>query len=1320
MNINVFVDINDNYETFPGVEDLYDLDLSSLEKLQTNIQNNNIKPYLDEDGEEIMSKEDMLGFVNAEIKERNQMKDILNFFLVDTQPNEASETTNYNNIDISFDKAKPLNNNDVQPNRNDIINNQLPQKQTAPIQYTTITTNNNNVITNTQNVTKCTTGIKALLNKTKIDASNFQYVVGNSIVQKYAWAPDPARLKRKTISPIKNNNVHVNNNNNSGVNSSISRSGKERNKRCIISSSSNNNNNNHSVIAASKKNEENKIVIAVPEMVQNKQKPRTLSKRYKKKKKESEMYNSHKHKEEKTQLEIRQQYVVPVPTKKRATSVVVVKQEQEKDKQQRVNKEKEDKKEINVINTNNIKIKDKDKTINIKSNEEEKKKEDIVQANTDTIQAKTFNQVELCSHQADVCYKNENENVNNDTKHVDVDNNTVITNKHYTENISDLNNNMIESESTLTHLKNGININDNCTSNHISFLSSNHQLSINESKDTNTNKNNTNILQQSKEENEEDEVEHDNNNNNDEEEEAEEETEKEQATETVNQVSVSKSHDSVQYEILKHEAKGQLDYILNFNPPQPKPQNRMIYQQDEPDLISEENEDLFTTEGNNETTTNNTNSILSNLKLPLNNIQSQHKEQNTKPQTSNNPKNNKLISPRSMFSPHTRKFISNNKLSNQQQSTDSQSMRSYRLSATSHSNFITNDKPQTALHRIKGTPHPNHTFYKESSQQISTKSRAHSSKPTSFPFSSLSSRLTSSPGFEIKDYSHLYKSFNELFNGHFLSSTYSQAKNYNYASTISSLYESFKHLHTYELNPTFIEQKDALYANIVKAEAGVIQNRLRKVSEKLLNESDCATSPEKHFLLSKVLELEKKNYSIRQKDDDSQTKLFFRVVLSRPEIYDIVCYILGVKEQWSELPHGLSLGYCWNLLWTYAAPNIDFTKIFSFQKVNHLINNRTIHRKDMLKKHIMRIRNMNKRLYNLFDIMPQTFLLSKEYMDFIEEYHKIGKDNPLNLWIVKPISKSRGKGIFLVDDISDVPLSDTYLAQKYLTNPLLLEGYKFDMRIYVLVTSVNPLEVFLYKDGFARVSNEKFDLFTKNNKIHLTNAAIQNFSAKKSGNFEKVYGGSKISLDILKYKLNKYNGINFSKQIWPQVKSIILKALVACQNDIPYAPSCFELFGFDIIIDEDLKCWLLEINSSPSLERSNVLDDQIKLPLVDDILNIVDPVNIDRAALLKVLERVLGVSKKTGTGEGVYLYSPAVQLNIDLTQIFQGKVPRAYGEMPEKMGRFERIAPTKESDKLIKMTGGQKMFGVKQDNNNNTSNNNYNVRSASNRIHYKM
>ena len=557
---------------------------------------------------------------------------------------------------------------------------------------------------------------------------------------------------------------------------------------------------------------------------------------------------------------------------------------------------------------------------------------------------------------------------------------------------------------------------------------------------------------------------------------------------------------------------------------------------------------------------------------------------------------------------------------------------------------------------------------------------------------------------KIVDYSDIFQNFSELFSGYFLSNNYSQQNNFNLQNTIGELYESFNKLYCYELNRGLIDQKDEMYNDIVNAEAGVIVNRIKHAQEKLLKEEDINTNIEKYCVLKRCLELERKNYGRDDCDDPTekkseiyQYKKFFRVVLSRPEIYDIVCYTLYKDSTWSELPHGLSLGQCWNLYWSYGPPNIEFSKLFSFQKVNHLINNRIVHRKDLLHKHITRVRKLNKKCNELFNIMPLTFLLSKEYVNFVEEFHRIKGTDDYNIWIVKPVGKSRGKGIFLIDNISDVPLNDTFLVQKYLSSPLLLdEGYKFDMRIYCLVTSVNPLEMFLYKDGFARVSNELYSMDITNIKVHLTNAAIQNRQAKKSKNFEKIYGGSKISLEMLKYKLRKQYGIDFDSVIWPQVKDIITKVFICCQNDIPYCPSTFEMFGFDVIIDSDMKCWLLEINSSPSLERSNVLDDEIKLPLVRDIMKIVEPVEVDKLALINVLERVMKI-KNNPNNKNVYLYSPKIQLNIDLTNIFYGKKPRKYGEEPKDMGRFEMICPNKETDKLIKLAGGQKFYNNKRE-----------------------
>ena len=74
-----------------------------------------------------------------------------------------------------------------------------------------------------------------------------------------------------------------------------------------------------------------------------------------------------------------------------------------------------------------------------------------------------------------------------------------------------------------------------------------------------------------------------------------------------------------------------------------------------------------------------------------------------------------------------------------------------------------------------------------------------------------------------------------------------------------------------------------------------------------------------------------------------------------------------------------------------------------------------------------------------------------------------------------------------------------------------------------------------------------------------------------------------------------------------------------------------------------------------------------------------------------------------------------MQLNIDLTKIFFGKKQRNYGQLPKKMGNFERISPSKESEKLIKMVGGQKWFNnVKNYKNSNKNSNDKNYNNKNN------
>lgn len=103
--------------------------------------------------------------------------------------------------------------------------------------------------------------------------------------------------------------------------------------------------------------------------------------------------------------------------------------------------------------------------------------------------------------------------------------------------------------------------------------------------------------------------------------------------------------------------------------------------------------------------------------------------------------------------------------------------------------------------------------------------------------------------------------------------------------------------------------------------------------------------------------------------------------------------------------------------------------------------------------------------------MPLTYVLPKEYVAFLETFSDMeDKEGKMNFWIMKPAASSRGRGISLVNDISQVTYGEAMVMQRYIKNPLLLNGYKFDLRIYVLVTSFNPLEAFIYKEGFGRFS----------------------------------------------------------------------------------------------------------------------------------------------------------------------------------------------------------------------------------------------------------
>jgi tubulin polyglutamylase TTLL4 len=95
-----------------------------------------------------------------------------------------------------------------------------------------------------------------------------------------------------------------------------------------------------------------------------------------------------------------------------------------------------------------------------------------------------------------------------------------------------------------------------------------------------------------------------------------------------------------------------------------------------------------------------------------------------------------------------------------------------------------------------------------------------------------------------------------------------------------------------------------------------------------------------------------------------------------------------------------------------------------------------------------------------------------------------------------------------------------------------------------------------------------------------------------------------------------------------RIKDVIIKTLISVEPPIVATTSrctkhrnvCFELYGFDILLDSKLKPWLLEVNISPSLSSSSPLDKKIKTVLICDTLNLVGVYPYDRKQYEKETE----------------------------------------------------------------------------------------------------
>lgn len=227
---------------------------------------------------------------------------------------------------------------------------------------------------------------------------------------------------------------------------------------------------------------------------------------------------------------------------------------------------------------------------------------------------------------------------------------------------------------------------------------------------------------------------------------------------------------------------------------------------------------------------------------------------------------------------------------------------------------------------------------------------------------------------------------------------------------------------------------------------------------------------------------------------------------------------------------------------------------------------------------------------------PETFVLPEE----LEQLQTSMSASKRTTFIVKPDEGSQGDGIFLIQDPRQV--EDRILrygggrgvvAQRYLDDPLLVDGKKFDLRLYALVTAVRPLRVYACREGLARFCTKPYAPPSSRNLHdvcgHLTNYSLNKHSSDFTHSNDASGGDSAKRTVSAVFKALSDQGYH-TEQLWDNIHELMVHTLQALapiltEQSLEFGErsrQCFHIVGFDVMLDSEGRPWLIELNANPS------------------------------------------------------------------------------------------------------------------------------------------
>ena len=310
----------------------------------------------------------------------------------------------------------------------------------------------------------------------------------------------------------------------------------------------------------------------------------------------------------------------------------------------------------------------------------------------------------------------------------------------------------------------------------------------------------------------------------------------------------------------------------------------------------------------------------------------------------------------------------------------------------------------------------------------------------------------------------------------------------------------------------------------------------------------------------------------------------------------------------------------WNTSWGRQYDPPEYKRCQFHQKINHFCGAFLMGRKDHLDD---RMKELAKNAPELATFYPKSYLLPKELHEFEEAWPQ------RRLWIFKPSASSRGRGIKLVDSFNPETLDFEFqkfqgVAQTYIERPFLITNRKFDIRLYALITGVAPLRIYMHTAGLARFCAHEYDPESLDEHSNLTNFSLnkddEQFVAC-DGDSEKVRD-SKWTLNLFLSYLKNQLGIDID-HLMEELTRVLICTVIAGMNairknheaSIPQRHTSYELYGIDIMLDEQMVPHLIEINISPSMSGlDSKMDYQMKFPIMVDLLRMARIIDCDCTA----------------------------------------------------------------------------------------------------------